>query len=100
MPPPIVTPPSSTAATRPTAAAAMTGAGADGHGRSTSIGSALGGATTKPMSVKQIIQEAQNFDYNPHIPLRYWFRTAATLLKEVRPSPPFVPGIRECVCMS
>jgi STAM-binding protein len=42
------------------------------------------GTSTKPMSVEQIVQEAQNFDYNPLIPLKYWLRSATTLLKEVR----------------
>lgn len=36
----------------------------------------------KPMNVKQIVDMA-HFDYNPHVPLRYWLRTAGTLLKEV-----------------
>lgn len=38
---------------------------------------------SRPMSVEQIVKEAQNFDYNPFIPLRYWLRTAGSLLKEV-----------------
>lgn len=38
---------------------------------------------SRPMSVEQIVKEAQNFDYNPLIPLRYWLRTAGSLLKEV-----------------
>lgn len=37
-----------------------------------------------PLSVRQIADLAQNFDYNPSIPLKYWLRTAGTLLKEVR----------------
>ena len=37
---------------------------------------------SRPMNVEQIVTKAQNFDYNPLIPLKYWFRTAATLLKE------------------
>ena len=35
------------------------------------------------MNVEQIVDKAQNFDYNPLVPLKYWFRTAGTLLKEV-----------------
>ncbi|KAL9040757.1 MAG: hypothetical protein Q9214_004357 [Letrouitia sp. 1 TL-2023] len=35
-----------------------------------------------PLSVEQIVQKAKNFDYNPLIPLKYWLRTAGTLLKE------------------
>ena len=38
---------------------------------------------SRPMNVEQIVQKAQNYDYNPLVPLRYWFRTAGTLLKEV-----------------
>ena len=38
---------------------------------------------SKPMSVEQIVRKAENFDYNPLIPLKYWLRTAGTLLKEV-----------------
>ncbi len=40
-------------------------------------------ATPRPLSVEQIVNKAQNFDYNPLIPLKYWLRTAGTLLKEV-----------------
>ena len=40
--------------------------------------------TSRPMSVEQIVNKAQNFDYNPLIPLKYWLRTAGTLLKEVQ----------------
>ena len=39
---------------------------------------------SRPLSVEQIVNKAQNFDYNPLIPLKYWLRTAGTLLKEVR----------------
>jgi len=35
------------------------------------------------MSVKEIAGKAQDFDFNPFIPLRYWIRTADTLLREV-----------------
>ena len=38
---------------------------------------------TRAMNVEQIAWEAQNFDYNPQIPLKYWLRSAGTLLKEV-----------------
>ena len=41
-------------------------------------------AASRPLSVEQIVKKAQNFDYNPLIPLKYWLRTAGTLLKEVR----------------
>ncbi|MCJ1373001.1 hypothetical protein MMC20_004227 [Loxospora ochrophaea] len=37
---------------------------------------------SRPLSVEQIAKKALNFDYNPLIPLKYWFRTAGTLLKE------------------
>ncbi|KAI9725061.1 MAG: hypothetical protein M1812_000337 [Candelaria pacifica] len=39
---------------------------------------------SRPMNVEQIVQKAQDFDYNPLIPLKYWLRTADTLLKEAR----------------
>lgn len=37
-----------------------------------------------PPTVKQLAAQAVEFDYNHLIPLRYWLRTADTLLKEVR----------------
>ena len=40
-------------------------------------------ASSRPLSVQQIVEKAQSFDYNPLIPLKYWLRTANTLLKEV-----------------
>ncbi|KAI9811824.1 MAG: hypothetical protein M1832_000677 [Thelocarpon impressellum] len=39
-------------------------------------------AVGKPMSVQEITQKAEDFQYNPQVPLRYWLRTAETLLKE------------------
>ena len=36
-----------------------------------------------PLNVEQIVKKAESFDYNPLIPLKYWLRTAGTLLKEV-----------------
>ncbi|KAI9707639.1 MAG: hypothetical protein M1836_000600 [Candelina mexicana] len=39
---------------------------------------------SRPMNVEQIVKKAQDFDYNPLIPLKYWLRTADTLLKEAR----------------
>ena len=41
---------------------------------------------SRPMNVGQIVKKAQNFDYNKAIPLKYWLRTAGTLIKEVRSS--------------
>jgi hypothetical protein len=38
----------------------------------------------KPMTVKEIVTKAQAFEFNPHIALKYWLRTADTILKEVR----------------
>jgi STAM-binding protein len=38
---------------------------------------------TRPMSVKEIAEKAQAFEFNPQIALRYWLRTADTLLREV-----------------
>lgn len=39
-------------------------------------------ASAPPLSVKEIAAKAIDFDYNPLVPLRYWLRTAETLLKE------------------
>ena len=36
-----------------------------------------------PLRLERIVEEAQNFAFNPLIPLKYWLRTASTLLKEV-----------------
>ena len=41
----------------------------------------------KPMTVKEISAKAQDFDFNPFIALKYWLRTADTLLREVCSSP-------------
>ena len=41
------------------------------------------GTPSRPMNVQQIVNKAQDFPYNPLIPLKYWLRTAGTLLKEV-----------------
>lgn len=38
---------------------------------------------SKPLSVEQIARRAQDYEYNPLVPLRYWLRTAGSLLKEV-----------------
>ncbi|KAJ5555150.1 hypothetical protein N7535_007593 [Penicillium sp. DV-2018c] len=45
---------------------------------------ALSGASggTPPQSVESITRIAQNYEYNSSVPLRYWLRTAATLLRE------------------
>ncbi|TVY21500.1 AMSH-like protease sst2, partial [Lachnellula arida] len=37
---------------------------------------------SKPMSVKEISAKAADFDFNPYIALKYWIRTANTLLRE------------------
>ncbi|KAI9807989.1 MAG: hypothetical protein M1825_005296 [Sarcosagium campestre] len=37
---------------------------------------------SRPMSVQEITEKAEDFDYNPSIPLRYWLRTADTLRQE------------------
>ena len=37
----------------------------------------------KPSNVQQIVKRAQQIDYKPLVPLRYWLRSARTLLKEV-----------------
>ncbi|KAF2738267.1 STAM binding protein [Polyplosphaeria fusca] len=35
-----------------------------------------------PLSIEDVVQQANNFEYNVHIPLRYWLRTADTMQKE------------------
>ncbi|KAL8994577.1 MAG: hypothetical protein Q9169_005495 [Polycauliona sp. 2 TL-2023] len=42
----------------------------NGHGR------------VQPMSVEQIVEQAENFEYNPLVPFRHWSRSAGTLIKE------------------
>jgi hypothetical protein len=42
-----------------------------------------GGFGKEPMDVKGITAEAGNFDYDPHIPLRYWLRAADAIQKQV-----------------
>jgi STAM-binding protein len=39
---------------------------------------------SKPMSVKEITAKAEDFAFDPSIQLKYWLRTADTLLREVR----------------
>jgi STAM-binding protein len=34
--------------------------------------------------VQEITQAAQQYEYDPAIPLRYWLRSAQAMLKEVR----------------
>lgn len=46
------------------------------------MGAATGG--TAPQSVESITRIAQNYEYNSSVPLRYWLRTATTLLREAR----------------
>ncbi|CAD6443240.1 fe08394a-5151-4cba-860c-b4a131ac3e89 [Sclerotinia trifoliorum] len=43
-------------------------------------GSAL--QISKPMSIKEISAKASDFEFNPTIALKYWLRTADTLLRE------------------
>ncbi|KAL4949182.1 hypothetical protein BDW69DRAFT_174962 [Aspergillus filifer] len=37
-----------------------------------------------PQSVEKISRLAQDYKFNPAVPLRYWLRTAATLIREAR----------------
>ncbi|KAF2266175.1 hypothetical protein CC78DRAFT_459838 [Lojkania enalia] len=37
-----------------------------------------------PLSVQDVVEQAKNFEYNVHIPLRYWLRTADTMQKEAQ----------------
>ncbi|KAL8801922.1 MAG: hypothetical protein Q9182_004156 [Xanthomendoza sp. 2 TL-2023] len=36
----------------------------------------------EPMNVEQIVQQAENFEYNPLVPFKHWSRSAGTLIKE------------------
>ena len=36
-----------------------------------------------PQSVEKITRIAQDYDYNPAVALKYWLRTASTLMREV-----------------
>jgi STAM-binding protein len=47
-------------------------------------GAASNGFGQAPMNVAGVVKEAGNFDYDPNIPLRYWFRTADAIQKQVR----------------
>ncbi|KAL1968248.1 hypothetical protein VTN77DRAFT_2083 [Rasamsonia byssochlamydoides] len=40
--------------------------------------------SSAPHNVEQIARMAQDYEYNPLIPLRYWLRTARTLVKEAQ----------------
>lgn len=40
-------------------------------------------AVYKPMSVREIASKAQDFEFDRNIALKYWFRTADALIKEV-----------------
>lgn len=43
----------------------------------------LNSPLAKPMTVKEISDKAQEFEFDPYIALKYWLRTAETLLREV-----------------
>ena len=38
---------------------------------------------TGPKSVEQITKQAQEYDFDATVPLKYWLRTANTLLQQV-----------------
>lgn len=48
------------------------------------LAAATAAGASPPHSVKDITRIAQDYEYNPSVPLRYWLRSAATLMKEVR----------------
>jgi hypothetical protein len=37
-----------------------------------------------PRSIEQITRDAQNYEYSANVGIKYWLRSAAALLKEVR----------------
>jgi hypothetical protein len=39
---------------------------------------------TRPRNVEEITKAAQTYEYSALVPLRYWLRTAGTMLKEVK----------------
>lgn len=41
------------------------------------------GQAQAPKSVEQITKAAQIYEYDASVPMRYWLRTAAALVKEV-----------------
>lgn len=41
----------------------------------------------RPLSIKEISDEANNFAYKDDIPLKHWLRAAYTLLRQVRATP-------------
>lgn len=45
--------------------------------------SVVGSGGSPPQSVEKITRIAQDYEYNAAVPLRYWLRTAATLVREV-----------------
>jgi hypothetical protein len=47
------------------------------------MASHVGTGGTPPQSVESITRIAQNYEYNSSVRLRYWLRTAATILREV-----------------
>ncbi|KAL5365723.1 hypothetical protein BJX96DRAFT_159614 [Aspergillus floccosus] len=49
---------------------------------SSHLAAATAAGASPPHSVKDITRIAQDYEYNPSIPLRYWLRSAATLVKE------------------
>lgn len=48
-----------------------------------SLSPAQSGGASAPQSVEKISRLAQDYKFNPAVPLRYWLRTAATLVREV-----------------
>ncbi|KAL8874467.1 MAG: hypothetical protein Q9174_000212 [Haloplaca sp. 1 TL-2023] len=41
-----------------------------------------GNGPGQPMSVEEIVQHAENFEYNPLVPFKHWSRSAGTIIKE------------------
>ena len=41
------------------------------------------GQPQAPRNVEQITEAAQDYEYDAGVPMRYWLRTAAALVKEV-----------------
>jgi STAM-binding protein len=45
---------------------------------------------SRPLSVKEIDEQASDYQWNPAIPFKYWVRAAETIYLEVRSSLPNV----------
>ncbi len=45
-------------------------------------------SANRPLSIKEISEEADKYTWDPNIPLKYWTRALEALYREVRMLPP------------